>query len=211
MDALLTDLERERIARLGLPLLRQRAALSRAWLRSVLGQLRDEAPEQVPLEISAHGKPFCRGGPAFNISHSEDRLVIALSTEGEVGVDIEMIRPLEDLDNLAALVFSPAEQRQLSTLHPAGRLAAFYRGWTRKEALIKAVGKGLSMPLEGFSVDLGETGDNALLGSEIPGLTTEDWQVLSVGCDAQASLAVAASAPVHGVRIIHEAKDTGMW
>lgn len=206
MEALLTETERARISRLGLPLLRQRAALSRAWLRTVLGEVRGESPQRVPIEITTHGKPLCVGGPAFNISHSEDRLVIALATEGEIGVDIEMIRPLEELDELAALVFSPAERQQLGALPPAARLAAFYRGWTRKEALIKAVGKGLSMPLERFSVDLGESRHNALLESHIPGLDTERWQVLPVACDPEATLAVASSIPMSGVNLIHEAE-----
>ena len=91
----------------------------------------------------------------FNISHSGGLAVFAFTLDCEVGVDVEEIRELKDLAEIAARFFCAEETAELMSLPADQRTAAFFRCWTRKEAYIKAIGDGLSAPLDGFAVTLG--------------------------------------------------------
>ena len=101
-----------------------------------------------------YGKPALQDEPSlrFNLSHSEDQVLYAFAYHQEVGIDIEQIRPLGDIDGLAHHVFSAQEQAVLQHLCPPEKEASFYACWTRKEAFIKALGMGFSMPLDSFDV-----------------------------------------------------------
>ncbi|MGH2515835.1 MAG: 4'-phosphopantetheinyl transferase family protein, partial [Ktedonobacterales bacterium] len=90
----------------------------------------------------------------FNVSHSETCALIALARDLELGVDIEYMRPLDDMDAIARAAFSPHERTVLAALDGQRRHEAFYVCWARKEAYIKAIGRGLSFPLESFDVSL---------------------------------------------------------
>ena len=96
-------------------------------------------------EVSRHGKPFIAGGPDFNISHSGDIVVLALSENGPVGIDIEEIRPVNVEDYLRQ-VPEIAHVRQMVDVYHASNY--FFDCWTRKEAVLKACGEGLLAPLE---------------------------------------------------------------
>jgi 4'-phosphopantetheinyl transferase len=90
----------------------------------------------------------------FNMSHSGDIAVYALSSRREVGVDVEEIRPLADADTIAERFFSRREHAEYRALPPGDRPLGFFQCWTRKEAFIKALGEGLSHPLDSFDVSL---------------------------------------------------------
>ena len=116
-------------------------------------------PGDVDIVVGPHGKPaLAPGSPVdlrFNTSHCEEFAVLALAVGCEVGVDIEAVRPAGDLDAIAVKVFSDAERSAYLGLEASGRPLAFYQGWTRKEAFTKAVGRGLTLPLDGFDMSLG--------------------------------------------------------
>ncbi len=99
-------------------------------------------------------KPALAGHPglSFNTSHSAGTAVIAVAAGTDVGVDIERIRPIDDAERLAADRFAASEADQLRSLPAEDREIGFLRLWTRKEAVVKALGLGLSMPLDRFSV-----------------------------------------------------------
>jgi 4'-phosphopantetheinyl transferase len=130
---------------------RDRFVAARAALRRVLGGYLDCAPESLVFAYSAHGKPSV-DGLAFNVSHSNELALIAVTRGREVGVDIEWHRPDIDLPSVARSSFSLVEQRALFALPRAEQFAAFFRIWARKESYIKAHGDGLSLPLDSFSV-----------------------------------------------------------
>jgi len=90
----------------------------------------------------------------FNVSHSEDLAVYAFALGREVGVDVEALRPMADSADIARSAFSAAEHRAFLALSPAERTEGFFNCWTRKEAFIKALGEGLSHPLDTFDVTL---------------------------------------------------------
>lgn len=104
----------------------------------------------VELRVGEHGKPMLAAPGSslrFNLSHSADRALVAVAWEREVGVDIERIEPRGDLLALARRAFEPAEAEAIADLPEAARPAAFHAAWTRREAVAKCLGTGLTAPL----------------------------------------------------------------
>lgn len=148
--------ERERAERFAFPHLRRRYLAAHAALRGVLGHVLGQASCQIELSIDANGKPRLSqsGLPLFfNLSHSGDLALVALSTQAEVGVDIEQCRPMPQLLALVERHFSRIERDAFWGLGEQLQLAGFYRWWTCKEACLKATGLGLRYPLDGFSIE----------------------------------------------------------
>ncbi|MEO8257043.1 MAG: 4'-phosphopantetheinyl transferase superfamily protein [Acidobacteriota bacterium] len=136
---------------------RRQFAASHTFLRRLIGGYLAIDPSDVAFAYSRFGKPAVAGGPegfSFNLSHSGEAAVVAVSRAGEVGVDIEAIRPLDDRDDLATRFFSSGEVRRLLAMPSSLRSEAFFNCWTRKEAFIKAIGEGLSYALNSFEVTL---------------------------------------------------------
>lgn len=137
---------------------RRRWLVRRGLLRRLLGRYLNQAPAEVRFVYGPRGKPaLATPEPvAFNLSHSGDVALFAFSAGSAIrlGVDLELIR--SDLAHmaLAQRYFSPAEQAALQALPKSQQLAAFFRCWTRKEAFVKALGEGLSVPLDSFDVSL---------------------------------------------------------
>jgi 4'-phosphopantetheinyl transferase len=141
-----------------------RFTLARGILRLLLGRYLNRAPETVQFEYGAVGKPALANLEnfeateachplCFNVSHSHQMALFALA-QREVGVDLEQIRADCDGEAIAARFFSPQEQAALNRLSPELRPRGFFNGWTRKEALLKAMGTGLTFPLDQLEVSL---------------------------------------------------------
>lgn len=145
--------ERARAGRFVVPDHRPRFVLAHGMVRVVLAAYLDRAPESLVFETGPRGKPHLRGvGLSFNLSHSHDAIVLAVAQGLVLGVDVERLRRLEDRDGLVGRFFSAREQAAFAALPVGDRDEAFFRLWTRKEAYIKALGDGLSCPLDSFSV-----------------------------------------------------------
>jgi 4'-phosphopantetheinyl transferase len=151
--ALLDDEERARAARFRFDRDRRRFVVRRGRLREWLGACTGERPERLAFAIGPFGKPVLEGGPHFSLSHSHERTMLAIA-DAEVGCDIEWIDTEVDWRPLAEGLFAPAERDALAALpDDIGRLA-FFRCWARKEAFVKAIGEGLSYPLDAFTVSI---------------------------------------------------------
>ncbi len=131
--------------------------VARGLLRIVLGKYINAKPAAIDFAYGAYGKPVVKGTPQvhFNVSHSEQMVVYGLRLDREIGVDIEHIRPIGELEAIARQSFAPAECRDLLAIPEQHRTKAFFDCWTRKEAFIKFLGTGLSFPLHRFQVALG--------------------------------------------------------
>ncbi len=161
LTALLTSEERERAARFRTWVLRERWALARAILRSLLARYAGVGAQEIIFQLGAHGKPAFAppGDPGlhFNTSHSGDHAAFAFTRAGEVGVDIEEVRgEMRRHEAIAQRFFTPGERAALASMAEAGRLQAFFEFWTRKEAFVKARGDGVFSGLEKFEVSLRE-------------------------------------------------------
>jgi 4'-phosphopantetheinyl transferase len=156
-EALLDDDERARSIRFARPPDRRCFVLAHAALRLFLARCLDIHPAAVRYENGVHGKPrLARGLPSleFNLSHSGELGVLAVARDRSVGVDVEQLRDVPDALSIADTQFSAAERDVLRSLPPAEQRGAFFRCWTRKEAVVKAVGEGLGRALDSFDVDL---------------------------------------------------------
>jgi 4'-phosphopantetheinyl transferase len=175
---------------------------SHGLLRGLLAGYAGLLPEDIEFGYTKFGKPYLQQGPGsdridFNLSHSGDVVLIGVAKNLPVGVDVEKIKPLADLSQIAARYFSDSEQSDLSTLSGAARTAAFYHCWTRKEAVIKASGEGLSMALDTFRVSL-LPGEPARLINSADG---RKWMLQDLS--PADGYAAAAAAPVESIEISH--------
>lgn len=124
---------------------RERFAATRCALRVLLGRYLDLEPEHLTFRRGPRGKPHLdrEHGLRFNVSHSGTLALIALARGREVGVDVERVRPVSDLETIAGRHFSTQEDAALRALPEAARAEAFFTLWTRNEARLKATGDGL--------------------------------------------------------------------
>ena len=127
----------------------------------------------------------------FNLSHSHELILFAFTYVRQVGVDIEYMRSDLDLEPLAEYSFSPLENEMLQTLPISARTEAFYRCWSRKEAYIKARGKGLAIPLDIFDVSLRPDEPAALLHSREDPHETARWRLCALHPDPRYAGALA--------------------
>lgn len=154
-EALLAEDERERAARFRFARDRDHYIAGRGMLRVLVGRYLQQPPETLKISYSEYGKPFLlAGGLQFNLAHSGGVVLYAFCLEEAVGVDVEVERELADALQISERFFSPAERAVLQSLPQEQRIPAFFRCWSRKEAFIKAVGEGLSYPLDVFDVTL---------------------------------------------------------
>lgn len=129
------------------------------WLRVILGRYLAVDPQHLEFERALHGKPALvpqagSTGLQFNLSHSGQMALYAIARQRELGIDLEYIRPMPDMEQIVARFFTPSEQAMFQTLPSDQRLAAFFRAWTCKEAYLKAIRAGLTRPLADFAVSL---------------------------------------------------------
>jgi len=139
----------------------RRFCAGRIGMRRILATYTGRSAAELTFDYGQNGKPILTCGPCFNLSHTGARAVLAVSRTRAVGVDIELWRAVEP--DVATRFFSARENASLDRLGADDWRAGFFRCWTRKEAVIKALGTGLSLPLERFDV--------TVLPDEPPALT----------------------------------------
>jgi len=192
----LSDDERDRAQRILPARARARWAATRALLRVVLGRYLGVPPEEVALS-DGPGGPLLRvesgvTPPSFNLSHSGDVALFALTRVGRVGVDVERITDDRDTERIAGRLFSGAEQSELEAFPDGERRRGFFSGWTRKEACAKAVGTGLATPFAGFSVSVAPLDHGELVPDSGSGLPGGPWTLWDLSAGPGYAAAVAA-------------------
>ncbi|WP_374289819.1 4'-phosphopantetheinyl transferase superfamily protein [Desulfovibrio desulfuricans] len=171
-------------------------ALARRMLHALTGQSMVDDFASTP-----HGKPFYPLTTAeFSISHSGDMVWVALCRSTPVGIDVEKMRPLPDAADLTGQLH-PHERQALLALPETELETAFYRCWTRKEALLKAVGTGLSTPLQDCCVRIDQQDDNWVLRAPTPAAGQWTSRDLAVADGYQCS--VAAQSPRLHLEVHH--------
>lgn len=157
--ASLDAVERTRAARFADPRARDRWTRAHVALRQILGLYLDIDAARVTMERGKFGKPRLVQRDAialpitFSLTHAEDRALLAVGCGAPLGVDMERVRPFTEMDAVIAAQCSEGERAELAVLDPTERVAGFYRCWTRKEAVLKALGVGLSAPLVTLAVE----------------------------------------------------------
>jgi 4'-phosphopantetheinyl transferase len=149
--------ETDRAARFRFEKHRRAYVLGRAVLRALTANYLHIAPTDVTFTYGPKGKPALAGARCplcFNVSNSGDLAAYAFTLDCEIGVDVEHRRRMVDIEPIARRFFAPAEVEELMGLPETDRQEGFFNCWTRKEAYIKALGDGLSVPLDSFQVTL---------------------------------------------------------
>ena len=149
--AILSEEERARAARFRFERDRKRFVAGRTALRIVLANAVNKSPDALVFQYGPAGKPTLPG-VSFNLTHSGARALIAVTGSAAVGIDLEEMRPIEDMMDTARAAFAPGEFNRWRSSAPANQLDLFYRIWTRKEAYLKAIGEGIAQRLHQFEV-----------------------------------------------------------
>lgn len=200
--ARLDDAERSRSDRFQHAPARRHFVLCRAALRSLLCTQLGCGNERLSFGAAEGGKPFALvdGRPVdagFNVSHSGRHGLIALAPGGRVGVDVEECVARRDFDRLIEAVFGPNERADLAAVAGPERIRLFFRFWTLKEAVVKALGAGLSLDVSGFEVPAPMRAGTARCVFRIPDAPEVSWRLDSL-CNER--FAAAAAQEVDGSR-----------
>lgn len=152
--------EQERARKFRFDRHRHRFIAGRAALRTILSRYLESNPAAIQFTYAAQGKPALTstGQEAnlhFNLGHSEDLALLGITRIGNIGVDIERIRVVKDADDLVARFFSQREREQFQKLSADEKPGAFFNLWTRKEAMLKATGEGITRSLHLIEVSFG--------------------------------------------------------
>ncbi|MCC0804975.1 4'-phosphopantetheinyl transferase superfamily protein [Methylobacterium sp. W2] len=192
---LLSDDETARASRFARDVDRWRFEASHAALRLVLGDRLGLDPRDLAFGATPSGKPYLAGKLSgacrFSLSHSGSRALIGLSSSAEIGIDVEEVRPMPDLLRIARAHFAREEIAALEALSPRDLTAAFFACWTRKEAVAKATGQGLSLPLDSFVVSV--TPERAELLAMPDGTNAWSLHALPTAPGYAAALAIMAA------------------
>jgi 4'-phosphopantetheinyl transferase len=175
----LSEDESERAARLKVEEKKKQFVIVRGVLRKLLSNSLSKSSKAIKFSYGEHKKPaieekYNNKSVEFNISHSGNYALIAMTLTNKVGVDIEKINREINYQSLSNRFFSRKEKQELTRLNKDEQLDAFYRAWVRKESFIKATGKGIAYGLDQFSVSLEE---RKISGIELvsPNLIDEQW------------------------------------
>jgi 4'-phosphopantetheinyl transferase len=184
---------------------RRHFVVGRGVLRLLLGRYLETSPEDVRLSYGPYGKPALdavhyNSRLRFNASHSGELALYAFVQDHEVGIDVELIKGDFETEEIAERFFSPYEIKTLSALPAAEKPAAFFRCWTRKEAYIKAIGSGLSHPLDQFDVTLAPNEPAALLRVHQDPESVARWTMFDLDVGPGYAAALAIDSPVNTIQ-----------
>jgi 4'-phosphopantetheinyl transferase len=184
--ALLDRHERDRLDRFRRPADQARYLAAHALVRLVLAESVGTSPAALEFDRTCrcgeqHGKPVLAGGPGFSLTHAGDLVGVAVHPVGDVGLDVEQVRELGDLEAMAAHVCSPRESAADAVADPG----AFFTLWTRKEAYMKATGAGFALPPQSFAVE---------------GLPAAGWTLRDLPVGAGFAACVAVRGPLDPLR-----------
>jgi len=181
--------------------------VSRAMLKTLCANYLYLKPQEIQLSYGEFGKPYLKASNLdFNISHSAGQALMAFTSGSEIGIDIEKLNPDIEIEKLVKRFFSINEAKTVLALERSQRVTAFFKCWTRKEAFIKAVGKGLSFPLDQFDVTIHEevkflsiNGDENL---------AEEWSLVSFAPEKNFTAAFSMKNKIKEINFYDFSKET---
>jgi 4'-phosphopantetheinyl transferase len=158
---------------------------ARGALRVILGNYLNIQPRNLNFTYNTHGKPrianeLDQNHVNFNLSHSHGIALYAVTLGREVGIDIERVRTNLSFEKIAKRFFSPLEFKTLVALPPSERIEGFFHCWTRKEAYIKAIGEGLSIPLDQFDVTLDPSDEAKIISIKGDSILAARWSLYAL-------------------------------
>ncbi len=161
---------------------RQSFTAAHGVLRLLLGAMLDAAPQSFAFIANAYGKPSLapERGVEFNMSHSCGIVLIALARRLPIGVDVEALRPMTERAAIVQRYFHPGEAADFARVPPAEAEDAFFRCWSRKEAVVKALGYGMSLDLHRYRVAVIPGAKPEVLALEDDDAPQESWSLIDL-------------------------------
>ncbi len=204
-ETLLNEEEKNKAARFHFRKDRNAFILAHGILRSILANYLDTNPGQIEFQFNEYGKPFLRGNDIlnFNISHSKEKLLLAFSTNILLGIDVEFMNTDFANGDIAEKFFSPAEVSMLNKLPGNLKTEGFYNCWTRKEALIKGIGKGLSIPLDSFDVELTPGKTPKIFDLRFDKQEKGKWEIIDLDLFADYKSAIAIKSNTFNIKLFN--------
>lgn len=201
LEPLLSPDELARANRFRLVEHRRRFIIARGCLRKLLGTYLQSEARELVFAYSPEGKPSLdvRHGTdlCFNVSHSGEIAAFGVTLGRKIGIDVELIRRDVDVLAIPKRFFSCAEQEWMSTLQGEAKFQGFFNCWTRKEAYVKAVGTGLSLPLRDFDVSLMPGHPATLLATRPDASAADRWHLASLDFGLEYAAAVMVEGDIH--------------
>ena len=199
LESMLSRDERSRAQQFKFETDRNRFIAGRSLLRTILSSYVPLDPARLSFTYSQRGKPALKDLPGpgmlhFNVAHSKDLILIAVTRACAVGIDVEGIRPMNDAEEIAARFFSSRETAKLMALPKDERTTAFFKLWTRKEAWLKATGDGLSEMLNEVEVSFLSEEPARVLAISGKVEASKRWTLMNLAPAAGFAAAVAAEA-----------------
>lgn len=134
---------------------------SRGVLRYLLGNYLHHPPGKIKIDTNSCGKPFVKNAPiAFNVAHHEEQAIYAFTHSNPIGIDIEKIEQALDYEALAQRFFSTSELQEWAKIPSKDKLESFFRWWTHKEAILKMLGFGFTVPLSRYEISISSSTSN---------------------------------------------------
>jgi 4'-phosphopantetheinyl transferase len=188
--------EKERASRFYFEKDRSASIISRSLLRILLGRYCSLDPQNIEFSYNEYGKPTLVADKQlapmfFNLAHSHNTVVYAFTSINSVGIDVEYMRSNIEYEQLAQSYFSSSEVAELQAVPDAQKSQTFYAGWTRKEAYIKARGKGLSIALDSFDVTLQPGVPAKLIACREEPQAVQNWSLYALPAEDQYASALA--------------------
>jgi 4'-phosphopantetheinyl transferase len=164
----------------------QNFIVARGILRLLIGKYLGISPAEISFQYSEFGKPSIANNNSlrFNISHSQNIALFAFTKKFNIGIDVEFVNPNIEVKEIATSFFSTNEIKNLLALPEKQQTIGFFYCWTRKEAFIKAVGEGLSFPLDKFEVSLEPNKPAKLLATDWQSKDVSKWSIYSLSPEA---------------------------
>lgn len=203
LKTLLSNEEIERYLRLKVKDKQEQSICSRGILRIILGSYLDKNPANLQIQSTTDGKPYLdRSEIRFNLSHSGDILLCGLSQKSRIGIDIQQIYPITNLETIIKNYFSDNERKYLDS-QPVDQLKNnFFSIWTAKEAYLKAIGKGFQESPTEISTLPDESLQDFHLDHPRSDQKSQGWTITSIEVDPEYKAAIAVNRKIEGIKRI---------
>jgi 4'-phosphopantetheinyl transferase len=196
INRILANDERRRASHFAFALNRKRYEIRRAVLRILLGAYLERRPEDITFSYNSYGKPMLEDSDlSFNMSETAGIAVYAVARNRSVGADAERIREFSQMTQIAQRFFTKCEYDLLCATPEDGMAKRFFEYWTRKEAVFKAIGKGLSIPLNSIDVSGNIKGQILLVQKGTGPARSQKWAVQDIELDGKNVAALAVEWP----------------
>jgi 4'-phosphopantetheinyl transferase len=193
LSGLLSADEQDRAGRFRFWRDQRRYMAGRGILRLLIGRYHSVDPKATKFLYSKYGKPYLPSGNLkFNVAHCQDLALFGFCFNADIGVDVECIRTIEDAPGIASRFFSPGENEAFLAAPVERQTEVFLSYWTLKEAYVKALGLGLSYPLDNFEVSIPENEEPLILADHGNNEGAANWSLFSLSPQPGCAAAVAA-------------------